>query len=212
MSKGLPQKPDAITGEPRPPRAPLQRDWRKPEENSKRALSKVPHPPEGSGSILESFHPTIASSYTFGFWISLSMFGLMTLQDFGFGWVHVWWLWLFVVPWPFFFVLKRSRIRISAGADWLMYGNSGLVRTYELTKINLDGAGWDAVLEIEDRAGKRIRAPLRRFQYNRELWDLVYLGFLHSVQAGPARSNAGANALLDLKVPANDREWEYPER
>lgn len=150
MSNGLPQKPDAITGEPRPPRAPLPRDWRKPEENYKRALSKVPHPPEGSGSILESFHPTIASSYTSGFWISLAMLGLMTMQDFGFEWVHVWWLWLFVVPWPFFFVLKRSRIRISAGANWLMYGKSGLVRTYELTKINLEGAGWEAVLEIED--------------------------------------------------------------
>ncbi|TWF92574.1 hypothetical protein FHU35_17217 [Saccharopolyspora dendranthemae] len=200
-----------MTGEPRPPRGPLSRDWRKPEENSRRALSKVPHPPEGAGRILESFHPTIASSYTFGFGISLAVLGLLTLQDLGFWWMHVWWLWLFVVPWPFLFVLKRSRIRISAGADWLMYGKSGLIKTYELTKVNLDGSGWNAVLEIEDRAGERIRAPLRRFQYNRELWDLVYLGLLHSVQAGPARSNAAADAQLGLKVPAHHREWEFPE-
>ncbi|WP_406692868.1 hypothetical protein REH65_14840 [Saccharopolyspora sp. ID03-671] len=202
-----------MTGLPRPPRGPLPRGWRGPEENSKRSLARIPYPPEGFGPLLESFRPTFASSYTIGFGWSLSGIALMTLGSFGFWWMHTWWLWLGIVPWPFVSVLVRSRIRISAGADWLMCGKSGPVHLYELTVINLEGDDEDnRVLKLEDRQGKQVSVKLRHLQYNRELWDLVYLGLLHSVQAGPARTNTTASHHLDLKVMPSDREWVYPDR
>ncbi|GAA2339765.1 hypothetical protein GCM10009854_15220 [Saccharopolyspora halophila] len=54
----LPPKPDARTGEPRPPHAPLEPEWQRPEEKRKNGAIKVPKPPEGEGPMLEWFCAT----------------------------------------------------------------------------------------------------------------------------------------------------------
>lgn len=206
MTPELPPKPDPQTGEPRPPRAPLERGWRAPASKHKRGRSKVAEPPEGEGPILEWFYPTRGSNIMIGLLMSLVIVVFLCIRDFGFSWMATWWLWLFVIPWPFFFMLSQRSIRISAGADWLIYNKSGLIKTYELTKVNVKIGGAAHYLDIEDRHGNGISTHVLYFQFNRELWDLVYNGILHSVHEQGAETNQLAKGYLQLDLPPQHRE------
>ncbi len=61
----LPPKPDPQTGEPRPPHAPLEPDWKRPEDKHENGESKVPQSPEREGPILEWFYPTLGRGGAF---------------------------------------------------------------------------------------------------------------------------------------------------
>ncbi|MCI2423459.1 hypothetical protein MOQ72_39215 [Saccharopolyspora sp. K220] len=178
------------------------------EDKHKHGLSKVSQPPDGEGPILEWFYPTRGRALTFGAIAVAIMVAYFTWRDFGFGWMTVWWLWLFIIPWPFIFLLAGRNIRISAGADWLIYGKKGLIKTYELTKVNVTVGGAAHYLDIEDRHGNELYVQINNLQLNRELWDLVYLGLLYSVHEGGASSNEMARNYLGLNIPPHLRKWE----
>lgn len=201
MTTGLPPKPDPQTGEPRPPRAPLEPGWKMPGDKHKNGLSKVPQPPEGEGPLLEWFYPTRGTGLIMGTIMSVIMIGFFTLKDFGFSWMTTWWLWLFVLPWPLLILLLTRNNRLSAGADWLGYDKHGLIKTYELTKVEVTVGGFARYLVLEDRNGNAMRAQFGDLQQNRELWDLVYNGILHSVHAHGAQTNKMARDYLRLNLP-----------
>ncbi|PKW13708.1 hypothetical protein [Saccharopolyspora spinosa] len=207
MNNGLPPKPDSQTGKPRPPRAPLEPGWKSPEVKHKRGVTKVPQQPEGEGPILEWFFPTRGRALTFGLIMVTIMVAFFTWRDFGFGWVTVWWLWLFIVPWPSLFLLTGRNLRMSAGADWLAYGKN-FVKTYELTKVNVTVGGAAHYLDIEDSHGRQLYVQINNLQLNRELWDLAYLGLLYSVHEGGASTNKMARDYLGLNIPPHLRKWE----
>ena len=108
-----------------------------------------------------------------------------------------WFLWMVLaVTIPIYYFSLRSK-RVVAGADWLRSGPRW-VRTYELTKIALKRNGTTALLELVDQGGRTLQVPWSQLQYNRELWDLVYNGILHSVYLGHAEVDAGARHHLKL--------------
>ncbi|QGK69537.1 hypothetical protein GIY23_08370 [Allosaccharopolyspora coralli] len=205
---GLPLKPDPQTGQPRPPRAPLENGWRRSEDKSRNGATKVPQPPPAAGPVLEWFHPSHGRLWTF---IALSVVvvaGVFTLKDGGLAWMGTWWLWLFFLPLPVFFLARERNLRIAAGADWLAYGNSSL-RTYELTKIHVTVGGVAHQLILEDAHGGRLEyVPIHELQLNRELWDLVYLGLLHSTYENGADVNRMAKEYLSLNIPPHLRKWD----
>ena len=108
-----------------------------------------------------------------------------------------WFLWLVLaVTIPIYYFSLRSK-RVVAGADWLQSGTRW-IRTYELTKVTLKRNGTNTVLELVDQDARTLRIPWSQLQYNRELWDLVYNGILHSVFNGHAEADPGARHHLRL--------------
>lgn len=193
----LPPVPDRTTGEPRPPRAPLRAGW-KPGERAQASTVKAFEPPPGQGAVLEWFQESRRAVITGTAFLFLIVAGFLTVKAHGLAWMGVWWLWLillvFLVP---SYTSFRGK-RLSAGADWLRF-NKAWVRTYALTEVKA-GREFAAVgLELTDADGRRLHAKLTELQQNRELWDLVYNGLVHSIRDGAA-TNSLALAALELDV------------
>ncbi|MHA6797915.1 hypothetical protein [Bounagaea algeriensis] len=201
----LPPKPNPQTGQPRPPHAPLEQDWSGPDEKHKNGESKVPRPPEDGGPILEWFYPRKKDWAIIGSILSGIIIVFLTFKDWGVGWMSVWWLWLFVIPWPFIFMLAGKNLRLSAGADWVCGSQRTFVKTYELVQVKATVGGAARSIELKDRHGNEFSAQLNDIQRNRELWDLVYNGILHSVHVHGAETNKMARDFLGLNMPPQYR-------
>lgn len=179
-----------------------------PETKHNRGASSVPQPPNGQGPVLEWFRPTPGAGLTMGLILSATMVAFFSWRDSGIGWMSVWWLWLFVLAGPVYFLATGRNLRISAGADWLAYGKTFL-KTYELTKIHVTVGGAAHQLILEDAHGGRLEyVGIHDLQLNRELWDLVYLGLLHSTYENNADVNRMAKNYLGLSIPPHLRTWE----
>jgi len=149
--------------------------------------------------VLEWFQTTTRDSLIAGILVAVLVAAIFTLKDWGFGWISVWWLWIFVVACPLIFYLYGRGERLAAGADWYKYGRR-YVKTYELTSVKVQGtsagAAWD--LDLEDSSGRKLTTQLGVIQQNPRLWDLVYNGILHSVRNG-AETNRRAVERLQLR-------------
>ncbi len=112
--------------------------------------------------------------------------------------------WLFLVALPFVgaFLLYNSfnRAFVAAGAGWVAH-NTGWVRTYELVQVKIE-IDTQPYLLLLDRDLRVTRPPLREIQQNRELWDLVHNGILHSFQERHVHTNQVARRILHLHAPA----------
>ncbi|SFS55665.1 hypothetical protein [Saccharopolyspora flava] len=193
-------KPDVLTGEPRPPQAPVITTW-KTEGKTDRARAKFPPAPEGEGPILEWYQAEGSEAVKAG--SALSVLGILylCLRDWGISWMATWWLWLFII-WPpiVFYFLGRSG-GYSAGADWLATTNKTYVKLYELktVKVSYTAGGQSIAIELTDVHGGFAGASLRQLQRRRALWDLVYNGIAHSVLHGTATANEQALTKLQLR-------------
>jgi len=197
----LPPRPDPHTGEPRPPHAPLEREDGKPGHRRAAGKGKVPQPPANEGPLLEWFYPDRTTRLISGlFCVALGM-TVFAVKDGGFGWITNIWLWLLLVPWPILFLVTGRNVRMSAGADWLVYGNRAFIKTYELVSVAVVVDGAAHSLKIKDRYGGSIHAQINDLQQNHELWDLVYNGILHSVHLENAETNKRAREYLQLDFP-----------
>ncbi len=109
----------------------------------------------------------------------------------------VWPMWLVVLsPVPLWLLFRHVEI-IAAGADWLLWKKKW-VRTYDLAKVKLSPRGAQFNLVLTDREGRKLSIPWLQLCYNRELWDLVYNGILHSAHNGSFASNREARSTLHL--------------
>ena len=131
---------------------------------------------------------------------SALLFLYTTLHFHGFNWIteiRVWPAWLIILGiFPILYLSLRAD-QVAAGADWVQSGKQW-VRTYELTSITLKPSGPNLMLQLIDRDGRKVRMSWSRIQDNRELWDLVYNGILHSVYLGHAEVDSGARHHLKL--------------
>lgn len=153
--------------------------------------------------MLEWFQPTGRNSFMAGVLLSVIIVAFGTLRDWGFGWMGVWWLWLFVVPHPIYFFFIGKRDRMAAGADWFSHIGDW-VKTYELESVRVTKAWGSDDLELQDAAGRKVSVSFTDIQRNLRLWDLVYNGVLHSVCSGRATTNQLARERLVLPwVPGN---------
>ncbi|MDI2031577.1 hypothetical protein QFW96_23315 [Saccharopolyspora sp. TS4A08] len=108
---------------------------------------------------------------------------VLTVKDWGFAWINVWWLWLVLIVVPTIVVLTMNNDRpIAAGAHWL-YHKRRWIRTYELESVRIT-SGLTANDLALGQDGKELLIRVDNLQENPALWDLVYNGIRHSVANG----------------------------
>ncbi|WP_205669027.1 hypothetical protein [Amycolatopsis suaedae] len=194
----LPPMPDRMTGDPRPPRAPV-RSSKKPGPKQPYHDKKVLPGPSDAGPPLEWDY----GDRRLQLWAAATMLVLGIALAFfkeGFDWLDNWSIWLGLVVISGLFSLLLRGHKISAGADWLNT-RGGIVRTYELTEVNFDtGPYGTPVLQLKDKHGGEADAQMTFMESNRELWDLVYNGILHSLANG-----ATMNKRAQREFPIGDR-------
>jgi hypothetical protein len=192
----LPPKPDARTGEPRPPEAPLRAGWSPGEKASPGEVPPFEAPP-GRGPVLEWYQHSRASTW----WAAASGFGVLagfaTFKAGGLQWVGYWWMWLIIVLTLLFVFFSVGGKRLSAGADWLR-GKKGWVSTYELTRIKATRAYATIAFQFTDAEDRHLYMTATDLQENPRLWDLVYNGVLHSVYVNGAEVNSLGRKTLQL--------------
>jgi hypothetical protein len=117
----------------------------------------------------------------------------------------LWWTWLLALLAAIGAYLTKLKIGVSAGAEWLQ-GRHGWIRIYELTKVTTHYRGNNYWLTMHDRDGRRLELSISLIQENRDVWDLVYNGILHSVIAGGAETNGRLHAIFHVPRPYPPRE------
>ncbi len=119
------------------------------------------------------------------------MIVIMTLIAWGVWWMTEWIFWLIVLFAPVMIFVSGRRRWMAAGAEWFA-SNTGWVKVYELTKVELAGSGASPQLYLTDAEGRVAHAELRRMQANSRLWDLVYNGIIHSIYTREVKLNTAA--------------------
>lgn len=194
----LPPKPDRQTGEPRPPHAPVGPQW-KPEDQPDKRGTPAPAPPDGQGPTLEWHRDAGVPA-----WFAATLFGVLaaivvSVSYGGVDWVEEWWAWLVVVLCAIFPIPFTRPTWYSAGADWYRPGNKRYLKTYELISVKITPQGAQLGFDLQDRDGQVVLVKMEEMQKNRELWDLVYNGILHSVYRNGAETNTAARNYLHLE-------------
>jgi hypothetical protein len=199
----LPPRPDPSTGLPRPPAAPLDNSWGSSHRRPTDRTAQAPDPPPGQGPALEWIQKTWKTFRQASITCLVLLVAVLTLKDWGIGWVTVWWLWFLVIVLSGLAGLAIwSSDAMEAGASWFRHGKSW-VKTYELTEIKLEKAWGADNLELRDAEDRVISIKITDIQDNPDLWNLVYNGILHSVIQGGATTNQRARERLHLDQ--NDR-------
>jgi hypothetical protein len=189
-------KPSRDTGEPRPPQAPVEPDWRP----FDKATDLGPQePPPGKGPALEWFADAKSTLWGAAVFTFLLVSVLLTVRAGGFGWMRTWWLWLILVGCCSLFLLARKKLRTTAGSDWLRMDQQW-VDTYRLRSIRVTRGARTHHLELVDQAGNKLHTQVYYLQKNRRLWDLVFNGILHSIVHSGADVNRRAVDHLHLKA------------
>lgn len=191
----LPSKPNPQSGKPRPPRAPVQDDWR-PQGRPDLEDANLPKIPAGVAPMLEWHTPDRRFKRRGALFIAVIVAAYGTFQYQGFEWVAYWESWAVMLGGAaaMYYTLGHEG-RTCAGADWFR-GTRGFVKTYDLVEVKIRRSiGWDVMLK--DSHGGKTVTPLDVLQQNRDLWDLVYNGIRHSVANG-AKVNDRARDWLEL--------------
>lgn len=200
----LPPKPDSETGEPRPPHAPKFHGPRQPlvKENDSGREQRAryePRPPKGQGPVLVWYRASQRSA-VFG---SISAFVIVTVA---LGAMHIgqlqgfttWYVWLAPLGTALVIYWLMKTHTVSAGAEWLMTDRRAWVRTYNLKEIRVKSTPSGNYVDMRDHDGRFVGIDLPTLQEDRDLWDLVYNGMLHSVVRGDAQANGAVRSLLGL--------------
>ncbi|TWH21554.1 hypothetical protein JD82_03419 [Prauserella rugosa] len=133
--------------------------------------------------------------------VSIILLIYATVHESGFEWMTTWWLWLFILPWPFLFFFIGKEQKVSAGADWLAVSTRDYVKLYDLSKVTVHIDGVSHAIQLADTSGRSVRSRIGVLQLNHRLWDLVYNGILHSVHVNGAETNKRAREYLQLDHP-----------
>ncbi|MFI0355143.1 hypothetical protein [Actinomadura sp. 9N407] len=211
----VPPRPDPLTGRPRPPDAPLQGEPRARDNSPGGAKLDSPN---GRGPALAWLNPrrrdvigliavsvglpvftTTLIYITITQGLESELDGLIAmLGTEAYGWMPNPLLWLpALVAMVAFAAGLYRKLWLAAGADWLRYGNSR-VDTYELVRVSVNRYSETSILLLIDSGGSRVSIDARALMRNRDLWNLVYNGILHSVAYGGAAVDARTRALLQL--------------
>ncbi|MHA6800614.1 hypothetical protein [Bounagaea algeriensis] len=198
----LPPKPDASTGEPRPPRAPGLRKEEKPPKELDRdrdtRLSRKPTPPEGEGPVLAWYRHSQRKALAVGFTaFCILVVGITLMQGFDFRWMQFWYVWLILLVGSALIYGTLRVVNPAVGAEWLKVGKQW-VRLYELTEIKGRSRSAAVHLDLVDSSGRKVMVQSDHLQEDRDMWDLVYNGMAHSVVLGGAEVNGVARSTFQL--------------
>jgi hypothetical protein len=189
-------KPDRMSGEPRPPQAPVESSWM-PYDKAKDLGPE--NPPPDNGPALEWFADAKSTMWGSAVFALVILLAFLTLRWGGLGWMQVWWLWLIVLAGASLFLFMRKSLRMTAGADWLLM-HGVCLNTYRLRKIRVTTGVGTYHLVLIDTEGETIDTQVHYLQKNRKLWDLVYNGILHSIVYNGADVNRRAVEHLQLQA------------
>lgn len=138
-------------------------------------------------------------SRSFAYQMTAITFGLafvvMTLIAWDLSWMTDWVFWGFVLSGPVAIFVNMRRKWMAAGADWFS-SNTGWVKIYELTEVELADSNVNPSLYLTDAEGRAAHADVCRIQANPRLWDLVYNGILHSIHTRKVKLNTRAQAQV----------------
>lgn len=121
-------------------------------------------------------------------------------QGFDFSWVGLWWVWIILAFWGLGFYGIFRKVGAAAGADWLKVGRIWVL-LYELTEIKVRHRGMSMHLNLKDSGNRSLQVRVDELQEDRDLWDLVYNGLLHSAAVNGAKTNWAAHSLLEVPDP-----------
>ncbi|SDK26450.1 hypothetical protein SAMN04487820_10633 [Actinopolyspora mzabensis] len=199
----LPPRPDPWTGEPRPPRAPAFFGTRKAEKSRdsdrEQEQHRKPEPPPGQGPVLEWYRHSRLGALSVALAGFVLIVGGVTLkQGLEFSWMSLWPVWVICLLATIGLYVLSRKLRQAAGADW--YSNGGeWVRLYELVEVTVKHRSSSMYLDLKDTGGRKVHAKIEEVQEDRDMWDLVYNGLLHSVVANGASTNNAVHSRL--RVP-----------
>lgn len=201
----LPPKPDPISGEPRPPRAPGFHKEDKPPKDQDRdrdqTIRRMPTPPDGEGRMLEWYRHSQRNAIMVGLMgLAIIAIGLTVVQGFSFAWMAFWPVWAIVIVGAFIVYGSVRAVECAVGAEWLKVGKQW-VRLYELTEIKARHRSNAIHLDFVDSAGRKVMVKSDDIQEDRDMWDLVYNGILHSVIAGGAETNNLVHSAFQVPRP-----------
>lgn len=212
---GLPPKPDARTGEPRPAHAPgvlVKAGMRRVERDRERSERAKPSPPPDQGPVLAWYRSSWWSAIRLGVGaIIILIIGVALLslsKGHGLNMLGWWFTWVIILLGALGITASTKKDWCAAGSDWLLH-QKAWVRTYELTEIKTRGASNSIYLMLTDSEGRKIDADLSLLQTDRLVWDLLYNGMRHSVAKGArlkgtARSAIGLQTIAQPQVPKQD--------
>ncbi|MHA6798921.1 hypothetical protein [Bounagaea algeriensis] len=201
----LPPKPDPVSGEPRPPRAPGFNKGDKPPKDQDRdrdqSIRRMPSPPEGEGRMLEWYRHSQRNAILGGLLgFVFIVIGVTLLQGFNLTWMTIWWMWPLIGLFALGVYSSFRSVECAAGAEWLKVGKSW-VRMYELTEIKARHRSHSIHLDFKDSTGRELMVKSDDIQEDRDIWDLVYNGILHSVIAGGAKTNGTVHSAFKVPRP-----------
>ncbi|GAB3678945.1 hypothetical protein GCM10027597_21400 [Saccharopolyspora tripterygii] len=202
----LPPKPDATTGLPRPPRAPgFHKEDKPPKEQDRDRVqdpSKAPSPPDGEGPVLEWYRSSRRNAVLTGAVAFVIMVVALTLIRGGeIAWMQFWFVWAILVLASLGVYASSRATDCAVGAEWLKVGKTW-VRLYELTSIKARVRSNAIHIDLKDNAEREVKVSTSALQEDRDIWDLVYNGILHSVIAGDATTNGMVHSALQVPRPA----------
>ncbi len=193
----LPARPDPHTGQPRPPRAPAypggEAHGRHPRRGS------VPSPPPGQGPTLAWYRETRRGALVAAAWVLALMGGVFILAH-GFDWMRMWPIWLVFALAALGVYASTRGTNCAAGADWLA-SYKVWVKTYDLVKVIYHGHLSGSELDLQDSEGRRLVINIDELSHDREMWDLVYNGLLHSVTPVVPRPTVSSICICRCLTP-----------
>lgn len=202
----LPPRPDRWTGHPRPPRAPGFFKGEKPpkDQDSERDRSqrRKPAPPEGQGPVLEWYRHS--QRYAIGMGVAaFVVIGILIgfRQGLDYSWLSIPWMWLFLAVAGLGMYGIFRQVDPAAGADWLKVGRMWVL-LYELTDIKVRHRGMSMHLDLKDSGNRSLQVRVDELQEDRDLWDLVYNGLLHSTVVNGAKTNHAVHSQLKVPEPS----------
>ncbi|WP_245556217.1 hypothetical protein [Actinopolyspora mortivallis] len=200
MPEQLQPRPDTWTGEPRPPRAPgfFKGDKPPKDQDSERDRSqwRKPSPPPGQGPVLEWYRHS--RRYAIGMGVADSMvIGILIgfRQGFDYDWLSIPWMWLFLSATGLGMYGTFRLVDPAVGVDWLKVGRAWVL-LYELTDIKVRHRGMSMHLDLKDSGVRKVQVKVDELQEDRDMWDIVYNGLLHSVVTNGATTNWAAHSFL----------------
>lgn len=203
----LPPKPDPDTGEPRPPQAPGYHVAEKSKEKRQRDRetnpAKAPTAPAGEGPMLIWYKSSRKAALKVTAWGTLIIpIVVILMQGLSIEWMSFWQPWAVLAAFLLLIYLAQRTVECAAGAEWIKHGKAW-VRLYELTDVKVKHRSNSMHLDLKDRHGHTVMTQLDDIQQDREMWDLVYNGILHSVITGQAKTNGMVHSALKVPRPAN---------
>lgn len=198
----LPPRPDPQTGQPMPPHAPGFIGTTAPDPRG-RILdpAQAPAPPPGQGQVLAWYKSSRRGALLLAVGIfALITAGVFAAQGFSIRWMTIWWIWPLIGLFSVGGYFTRSMVEVSAGADWLQYRRHW-VKTYDLANVTTYYRGNNYWIRLHDRDGHAINVSVSHIQENREVWDLLYNGILHSVITGGAETNGHLHGVFHVPRP-----------